>query len=52
MNVVHVINSMSSTYGGSARATLLTVRGLNEQGIKAQVLTKQLLKGEIPLSDE
>lgn len=52
MNVVHVINSMSSTYGGSARATLLTVRGLNEQGVKAQVLTKQLLKGEIPLSNE
>ena len=52
MKIVHVINSMSSTHGGPSYTTLLTVRGLNRIGIDAQILTKQMLPGEAPVSLE
>lgn len=52
MKIVHVINSMSQTYGGPAYSTLLTVRGLNRQNLEALVLTKDLLPGEKAVSDD
>lgn len=52
MKIVHVINSMSKTYGGPAYTTLLTVRGLNCIGVDTQILTKQMLPGEEPVSDD
>ena len=52
MKVVHVINSMSSTHGGPALTTLLTVKGLNRLGVDTQILTKELLPGENPVSEE
>lgn len=52
MKIVHIINSMSSTHGGPSFTTLLTVKGLNRSGIDARILTKQMLPGEVPLSDE
>lgn len=52
MKIVHVINSMSKTHGGPAYTTLLTVRGLNCIGVDTQILTKQILPGEEPVSDD
>lgn len=43
---------MSSTHGGPSFTTLLTVKGLNRSGVDARILTKQMLPGETPLSDE
>lgn len=52
MHIIHVINSMSTACGGPARTTLLTVRGLRNQGIEARVFTNQMQPGEQPVSDE
>lgn len=52
MKIVHVINSMSSTYGGPAYTTLLAVRGMNRLGVHAQIVTKQMFPGEYPVSDD
>ena len=43
---------MSSTHGGPSFTTLLTVKGLIRLGADARILTKQMLLGEVPLSDE
>lgn len=43
---------MSSTHGGPSFTTLLTIKGLNRMGVDAQILTKQMLPGEVSLSDE
>ncbi|KKB51454.1 hypothetical protein HMPREF1212_02184 [Parabacteroides sp. HGS0025] len=43
---------MSVVHGGPARSTFLTVKGLNDLGVDTQILTKQMLSGEEPVSEE
>lgn len=52
MKIVHVISSMSLSNGGPSCSTLLTVRGLNHLGVDTQILTKEMLAGETPISTE
>lgn len=52
MNIIHVINSMSTACGGPARTTLLTLRGLQNLGMDVKLLTNQPGPGEVPVSEE
>lgn len=52
MNIVHVINSMSTACGGPARTTLLTLRGLCDLGMDVKLLTNQPGAGEVPVSKD
>lgn len=52
MNIIHVINSMSTACGGPAYTTLLTLRGMQILGVDNNVLTNQLRLGEEPISRE
>lgn len=50
MKIVHVISSMSLANGGPSCSTLLTVKGLIGLGVDTQVLTKEMLASETPIS--
>ena len=43
---------MSLTHGGPAYSTYQTVKGLNGLGVDTQILTRQILGGETPISTE
>lgn len=43
---------MSLANGGPSYSTLLTVKGLNDLGVDTQILTKEMLTGETPISTE
>lgn len=52
MKIIHVINSMSTTYGGPARTTLLTLNGTRALGMDIEVLTNQPGPGEEAVSED
>lgn len=52
LKILHVINSMSSSDGGPAYTTLLTLKGTRAVGLDVEVLTNESVPGKEPISDD